>query len=490
MTVVANNININNTKAIVFDWDGTLYNNTVAIKAAMKDVLEEYNINYPLNEAVKQAFDIIEGIDSSNMSKVILNAYRISDNIPFLKDLQYIDKLKLILKLYINYKHYISKSQLYAGADKVVELLSKKFDLVLLTNENKQEILETLKKLNLDNYFKSIITLDEVKNPKSPETIQHIVYKLKYTPEEVVYIGDLYADIIAAKKANVKSIAVNNGLISPELLCAEGAEAVCNHVTDLTKIFDLPEIKVDIERDRKIDLKLQEKKIKRIVHVDFNWFSLIDSALPKKLESHQVAKIIKDPLGFLGALLHDVIHLYTSGEIELRNELEIFEENEKDLLKCLGLIIIHFVNERTNNVFKMIAKNKILKTSFQYNFALMTFVYMNAYPIESKIRIKQTILNTFDRILPENIKLTLQKLTPDEFIATIFEGCELALEDLGIKTTSIPRITNILKIPLIPVNLILGRVNDIIEFYYDSIKYMLEDILIHDFRDKPKMLEE
>ncbi|MHA1250682.1 MAG: HAD hydrolase-like protein, partial [Candidatus Helarchaeota archaeon] len=113
MTVVANNININNTKAIVFDWDGTLYNNTVAIKAAMKDVLEEYNINYPLNEAVKQAFDIIEGIDSSNMSKVILNAYRISDNIPFLKDLQYIDKLKLILKLYINYKHYISKSQLY-----------------------------------------------------------------------------------------------------------------------------------------------------------------------------------------------------------------------------------------------------------------------------------------------------------------------------------------------------------------------------------------
>ncbi|MHA1269081.1 MAG: HAD family hydrolase [Candidatus Helarchaeota archaeon] len=491
MAILARNINLEGTKAIVFDWDGTLYNNVAVIKAAMKDVLDEYNINYPVDDAVEQAFCIIEGIDSSNMSKVILNAYRITDDIPFIKNLPYIDRLKLILKLYINYKRYSGASQLFTGADKIIEMLADKFDLALLTNGGKDDIIEMLKKYKLDKYFKSIISNDEINKPKSPEAIQKAINELRFDPKEVIYVGDLHTDILAAKEVNVNTIAISNGLVSIDILTAEHPSVVCNHVTDLTKVFDLPTIRVDIEKDDKIDLKFHEEKIKRIVHIDFDWMSLLKKAFPEKLESHQVAKIIRDPLGFAGALLRDVINLYTDGEIELKEELEIFSNGcENDLLKCLGLIIIHFVNERTNNIFEKIANNKLLKTLFQIDYSIMTFVYMNAYPIESKIRFKKTFLNVFNRIIPDHVKSSLQIMPPDGFITLILEGIEMALMDLNIHTFNFPKITNVLKIPLVPLNLALGRVNDILEFYYDSIKNIIDDILTYDFRQKPLLLEE
>ncbi|MBD3229564.1 MAG: HAD hydrolase-like protein [Candidatus Lokiarchaeota archaeon] len=490
MAILTKNTNIKNTKAIVFDWNGTLYNNVPVIKAAMRDVLEEYNIDYPVEEAVEKAFSIIKGIDNSNMSKVMLNAYKISEDIPFIKNLPYIDRLKMILKLYMNYKRYSQSSRLFSGAKEMVEMLSEKFDLALLATEDKQEIINMLKKYGLDNYFKSIVSCNELNQPKSPEAIQKALHELKYNPDEVVYVGDLHTDILAANQAKVNSIAISNGLISPEILTAEKPNVICNHVTDLSRIFDLPELKVDIELDQQIDLKTHEEKIKRIVHVDFDWVSLIKKALPEKLESDQVTKIIKDPFGFVGALLRDIINLYTEGEVELRQELEIFNNNcEDDLLKCLGLIIIHFVNERGNNIFEKISNSKILKPIFQIEYSLLTFYYMNSYPIESKIRFKRIFLRVFDRIIPDEVKLSLQQKTPDEFIEAIFEGSELALHDLGIKTVGFSRITNLLKIPLIPLNLSLGRVNDVLEYHFDTVKDIVDDILTHDFRKQPKVIE-
>jgi phosphoglycolate phosphatase-like HAD superfamily hydrolase len=489
MAILSRNDNFKDAKAIVFDWDGALYNNVAVVKAAMTDVLKEYDIDYPVEDAVEKAFSIIEGIDTSNMSKVMLNAYKISEEMPFLKDIAYIDRLKLILKLYMNYKRYSGASQLYSGAEKIVEMLSEKFDLAILTNEGKNEIFDLLKKFGLDNYFKSVVTNEEMMQPKSPEAITKIVHDLKYDPNEVIYVGDLHTDILAAKQANVNSIAISNGLVSPEILTAERPGVICNHVTDLTRIFDLPEISVDTALDNKIDLKIQEEKIKKIVHVDFDWISLIRRVIPEKLEADQVNKIIRDPLGFVGAVLRDVINLYSDGEIELKEELEIFSNNcEDDLLRCLGLIIIHFINERSRNLFESISKNKVLKTTFQIGYSLFTFYYLNAYPIESKIRFKRTFLKVFERIIPDEVKLTLQNKTPDQFVERIMEGCELAIKDFQIHTVRFPKMTNVLKIPLIPMNLALGRINDVLEYYYDSLKNVVDDILTYDFRHKPELI--
>jgi hypothetical protein len=48
--------------------------------------------------------------------------------------------------------------------------------------------------------------------------------------------------------------------------------------------------------------------------------------------------------------------------------------------------------------------------------------------------------------------------------------------------------TNVLKIPLIPMNLALGRINDVLEYYYDSLKNVVDDILTYDFRHKPELI--
>jgi hypothetical protein len=94
----------------------------------------------------------------------------------------------------------------------------------------------------------------------------------------------------------------------------------------------------------------------------------------------------------------------------------------------------------------------------------------------------------FERIIPDEVKLTLQNKTPDQFVERIMEGCELAIKDFQIHTVRFPKMTNVLKIPLIPMNLALGRINDVLEYYYDSLKNVVDDILTYDFRHKPELI--
>ena len=47
-------VDFSNIKGIIFDFDGTLYNNVPAIKAAVKTVLSQYEINYPVEKAVEE----------------------------------------------------------------------------------------------------------------------------------------------------------------------------------------------------------------------------------------------------------------------------------------------------------------------------------------------------------------------------------------------------------------------------------------------------
>lgn len=478
---------MDNKKAIIFDWDGTLFNNVPAIKTATQDVLDQFEIKgVSADNAVEEFLDLMEKIDTSDLSKVVLNSYKLLEEISFISDLTYTEKLQALFMIYSRYKRYSENSQLYQGTELLLKQLSKKYDLAIFTSTKKQSVYDYLDKFGIKAYFKSVLSVDDVTNPKPhPEGIYRTIDFLNHDPNNIIYIGDLKTDIIAARAANVNSIAVSNGLISHEDLLAEQPDLICNHITELTNIFNLPEIKVDMESEAKLNLEFHETRIKRVVQEEFHFFDLLKQVSPRKLETEHILRIVEDPLGYVGAIVIDGVNKYSHGEVNLSKELDVFSNMEEDLLKCLGLIIIHFANERSRNLIKRTVNNQFLGPTTTLTVGILKFGYQNAYPIEYKERFKDVLRGLFQRILPEDIYEKLDEMDADHFSNCVLEGCELALVDLGFKSPEkfdFP----MKEVISTPINYLLKIPNRIYTEIRDRVKFVLSDLLENDFRHLPK----
>ena len=118
------------------------------------------------------------------------------------------DSLKINKIFYENYEPYIS---VYPWAANVLEQLSQKHLLTLLSNASEVSV---KKSLNLmAKYFTFIAGHECVKRLKpSPEGINFILKKINVDVSETIIIGDTVEDVLAGKNAGVKTGAVSWGL--------------------------------------------------------------------------------------------------------------------------------------------------------------------------------------------------------------------------------------------------------------------------------------
>lgn len=486
-TTTINNLNLNNIKAIVFDWDGTLFNNVPAIKAATRSVLEQFNIVYPEEESINEFMALMENIQDNNLPAILLKHYKLLNNIPYIRDLSYLQKLQILFMIYSKYKQYSAVSQLYTGTKELLEYLAQKFDLVIFSSSKREEVIQALEKFGILSYFKSIFTLEDVKYPKPhPEGIQKLIQKLNYHPRNVLYVGDSALDILTARAANIPSVAISTGLIPKQDLMAYSPNLICDHITDLSSLFDLPKISVDKALDQRT-IDYHAEKIKSYVKEEFNFFTLLQAVLPPeiKFEAKQIGRIIQDPLGFIGAILQDGITKYTRGEIELKRQFTEFIDNEEDLLRCLGLIIIHFVNERSNNLMAKLIRNPLTKLPSMVTSMGLKLSYQYLYPNDYKERFRTLFLKLFGKIIPNESLARLQELDATTFTNAVINGCELALYDLGI-----PKIRNLEFKPIKPLalsfsSMILKIPTMLVHTAWKRINEISQDILENDFRRYP-----
>lgn len=481
-------INTSNLKTIIFDWDGTIFNNVSAIHAATETALEKYNIDYPTDQAVAEFIKLMEKMETNALPKILLQSYQLLNEISFVKHLSYVQKLQVVLYLYSVYSDYSKESTLFSGAEEVIQGLAKKYNLALLTNSKRALIHDLLKKFNLNQYFNTVLSLDDVTNPKPhPEGLQKLLTQLEQKPEEVVYIGDLVADLRAAKSARVNSIVISSGLASRESLVREKPSVILDHITDLTEVFDLPEITIDKEKDLAFPFKHKEEKIKDIVSKEFSVFNLIEQSIPQRLDIHHIQRIAQNPIGFIGAIFQDMIEYYGGGELKLQEEFEFFTGFEDDLLKSLGLIIIHFINERSDNVFEKLYTSKYppLNTINALGYTIFDFSMRNLYPTERKREIQQSFVQIFKDVIPERVVEVLLQMDPDHFAGYILDGCAIAMTDLGLRTRLNLNDNRLLRTPLKPLNYLIGFVNTAISKVESGVKEVVMDVLEHDFNHLP-----
>lgn len=123
----------------------------------------------------------------------------------------------------------------FDGIENVLNQLSQKYTLALVSGASKEAIETQLKEYNLLNLFKVIIPLIYPdKNKPNPYHLNLAIEKLGVDPKEIVYIGDMVDDIQAARKAGLeKTIGVSYGFGLLESIKSENPTFIVNSPNEI-----------------------------------------------------------------------------------------------------------------------------------------------------------------------------------------------------------------------------------------------------------------
>lgn len=198
-------------KIILFDLDGTLIDSTEAILESFDQAFGYFGNETPSPEMITA--EIGHPLDLMFLS------LGVSEDLVW----DYVTAYK---------KHYrlISREKtiLLSGAEEAVKRASEIARLGIVTTKTAKYSVELLEHMGLMDYFKVLIGREDVENPKPhPEPVIKALSKFETDTNECWMIGDTCMDILSARAAGVRGIAVTSGYGSREQL-----SACCSVVTE------------------------------------------------------------------------------------------------------------------------------------------------------------------------------------------------------------------------------------------------------------------
>ncbi|ECV6605614.1 HAD family hydrolase [Campylobacter jejuni] len=183
-------------KTILFDLDGTLIDSTDAILNSFQGVFKALGLTSKNNEEIKNLI----GYPLEQMFRML-----------------YPDKVNLSKEFVLAYREiyaqiYLEQTTLLPKAKEALELGSEIADLGIVTTKGGKFTPILLDYLGVKKFFKTLITLEDVTNPKpSSEPIILALKRLNKTQENAYMIGDTILDIQAAISANITPLALTYG---------------------------------------------------------------------------------------------------------------------------------------------------------------------------------------------------------------------------------------------------------------------------------------
>lgn len=187
-------------KIISFDLDGTLVKSTYADNVWLEGLPKLYakEKKLPIKQVKQYIF--------KEYDKIGKNRKEWYDIDWWFKQFKLRENWQNLLN---NYRHTI---QLYPETLETLEKLSKKFDLIIISNAKREFADIQLEETNLKPYFKhvysSLSDFNEVK--KLPDVYKHILGLLEIQPDEIIHIGDSKEfDYESPQKIGIKSFYLN-----------------------------------------------------------------------------------------------------------------------------------------------------------------------------------------------------------------------------------------------------------------------------------------
>ncbi|MEM3437098.1 MAG: HAD family hydrolase [Nitrososphaerales archaeon] len=214
-------------KAVIFDLDGTLVKFTLDFVKARKEAIAE----------IKR-----KGIKIDNLSEK-LSIYSM------LKMIKEHTDAKTFSDLEKSLWEILEKIELKAAnktetqpnvIQTLTEIKKLGLKLAIVTNNGSKATSIVTKKFGLNNFFDVIITREDSSELKPDGGgIKRAMEILGINAKEAIYVGDGIIDILAAKEANVVSIAVPTGISSIKNLVEAEPDYLIDSLKDIIPLLNL-----------------------------------------------------------------------------------------------------------------------------------------------------------------------------------------------------------------------------------------------------------
>lgn len=204
-------------KLIIFDLDGTLVNAYKAVASSVNFSFKQVGMA-PLDDAT-----IKRSVGWGDRHLLSL----------FVKPLL-LDKIHKIYRRH-HRQALLSGTKFMPGAKRLLNhLRRKKYRLAIASNRPTAYSLIILKRLQIRHLFDHVLCADKVKKGKpAPDILFHILRKSAVSAKEALYVGDMTIDVLAGKRAGIKTIAVATGSSKRKDIARLKPDAIISNIFEL-----------------------------------------------------------------------------------------------------------------------------------------------------------------------------------------------------------------------------------------------------------------
>ena len=209
-------------KAVVFDWDLTLWNSWDIHTILMNQTAEI--LGYP------QPTPADLGAEYSR---------------PFLEHLAWFfpGDQQIVSETYMGYYYAAvwQERRLYTGISELIKLLKENAYLIAILSDKREVFgVPEFESSGLENLIDRAVFLADGMSPKpDPAGLRDIMGSLEVSPEECLFIGDSHRDIQCAKRSGVWSGAAMWASVEPELVIALQPQFIWERVGDVALSLNL-----------------------------------------------------------------------------------------------------------------------------------------------------------------------------------------------------------------------------------------------------------
>ena len=176
---------------LIFDFDGTIADTFNLYIDVMRKIYREYNFKYIDDDDIE--------LCRAMTSKEIIQYLGISPlQIPMIAH-----------RIRGDFTQRMKEQKIFTGVDSVLESLKQEGHKLFILSSNSEENINIFLGLNNITQFDAVFSKSSIFGKSG--IIKKIINKNKIITDDVYYIGDETRDIEAAKKINIKSIAVTWG---------------------------------------------------------------------------------------------------------------------------------------------------------------------------------------------------------------------------------------------------------------------------------------
>ena len=185
---------------IAFDWDGTLFDSTVAITRSIQQAVLDVGGQRPSDEQAAYVIGMALGPALAHAAPDVPR-----DKHPELAN---------------RYRYHYFKQQeqiaLFDGVRSLLDQLRQRGHLLAVaTGKSRPGLNMVLEQAQLRQVFDATRTADETAGKPHPLMLQELMAELDVPPERLLMIGDTTHDLIMARNAGCPSVAVTYGAHDP-----------------------------------------------------------------------------------------------------------------------------------------------------------------------------------------------------------------------------------------------------------------------------------